>query len=141
MQREQTREFFPKSVLKLEGAECPPVKESLLEMEEDCRISKWGSRPGRSQPRILSERDQLGKVRDRIDRNWKVRVSTRQTAVQKGMEQVSSVVQACVISVVPPLIVKLLCLCGLHAVSNIQRLPYPQKSQTTESADFCKGNS
>lgn len=49
LENEQSHEMgedertFPKSVLKLEGAECSPEKESLLKMEEDCRISEWAA--------------------------------------------------------------------------------------------------
>lgn len=52
---------------KLEVAECPPEKESLLRKEEDGIISEWGSRLGKSQLRILSERDHLGKIKELIE--------------------------------------------------------------------------
>lgn len=46
---------FPKFGLKQEGATWRPEAESWLKEHEDCRTSKWGSRLGRSLPRILSE--------------------------------------------------------------------------------------
>lgn len=57
---------------------------------------------------ILSERDHVRNIKDRFDRNWKVRISFRQTGAYRLMEQASLMVQTSVTSVVPSLSVEIL---------------------------------